>query len=252
MSRANFTGECIWIIGASSGIGRALAVHLHHHGAELILSARSADALQKLNAELGGKHHIIPCDVGEPATLEAAKQALQQMTPRVDRIIHLAALYEPMPLHALDMEKVAAIVQVNLVGTFALVHTVLPMLKAQGNGQLALCGSVAGYIGLPNGQPYSATKAAVTNLAESLRAECPSSIDIKLISPGFVRTALTAKNSFSMPMLMEPEDAAKAIAKGLKSSAFEIHFPKAFTCILKLLQRLPYWALNPLLRQFNR
>ena len=123
---------------------------------------------------------------------------------------------------------------------FNVVHAALPILKEQKSGQIALCGSVAGYIGLSGGQPYSATKAAVMNLAESLHAECPNHIDIKLISPGFVRTALTDKNDFSMPMILTPETAAKAIANGLHTKRFEIHFPKKFTLMLKFLRLLPY------------
>ena len=251
MSNATFANERIWIIGASSGIGRALAVHLSSQGAQLVLSARAQDALAQLNTELGGAHQVLSCDAAQPGTFNDAIKTIRERPAKLDRIIHLAALYDPMPMKALDMAKVASILEVNLLGTFALVHAALPLLEAQGGGQLALCGSVAGYIGLPNGQPYSATKAAVMNLAESLRAECPSSIDIKLISPGFVRTGLTAKNTFTMPMMMEPEDAAIAIAEGLKSRAFEIHFPKAFTLSLKLLRQLPYPLLNPLLRKLS-
>lgn len=126
----------------------------------------------------------------------------------------------------------------NLLGAFTLIDSVLPILKQQRSGQLALCGSVAGYNGLPGGQPYSATKAAVINLAESLKAENPQ-LDIKVINPGFVKTPLTDKNSFQMPMMVSPEYAAQAIAEGLLKRGFEIHFPKKFTLLMKLLRILP-------------
>ena len=116
----------------------------------------------------------------------------------------------------------------------------LPILRSQGYGQLVLCGSVAGYRGLPNGQPYSATKAALINLAESLRAE-ERVLDIKVINPGFVRTALTDKNTFKMPMRIEPEEAARIIAEKLQTNCFEIHFPKRFTFFAKLIALLPAW-----------
>jgi short-subunit dehydrogenase len=125
-----------------------------------------------------------------------------------------------------------------LNGAFNAVHAVLPILKSQAHGQFVLCGSVAGYCGLPNGQPYSATKAGVINLAESLRAE-EGHLDIKVINPGFVRTPLTDKNNFKMPMMIEPEEAAKIIVKGLQSKKFEIHFPKRFTFLMKILSVLP-------------
>ncbi len=108
-------------------------------------------------------------------------------------------------------------------------------------GQLALCGSVAGYIGLPKGQIYSATKAAVISLTESLRVERKDR-DIRLISPGFVKTPMTAMNDFDMPAVISPEAAADAILRGLDRSGFEIHFPRRLTYALKLLRLLPYRA----------
>ncbi len=249
MKTKAFAGETIWIIGASSGIGLALAERMSAQGATLILSARNQDALNTLNARLGGIHQVVAFDTGEAGAAKAALAEITARHPRIDRILFLAALYDPMKLDALDMKKTVAILQVNLLGAFALVDAVYPWLKAQGAGQLALCGSVAGYLGLPNGQPYSATKAGLMNLAESLRAESPAGIDIRLISPGFVRTALTAKNDFPMPMIIEPEAAADAICHGLLGSAFEIHFPRRFTYILKLLRLLPYAMLNPILKK---
>lgn len=122
-----------------------------------------------------------------------------------------------------------------------MLNVVLPFFESQGHGQVNLCGSVAGYFGLPNSQPYASTKAAIANLAESLRVEYQDkNIDVKLISPGFVRTPMTNKNDFEMPMMIEVEEAAQYIAKGITSSRFEIHFPKRFTWLVKLLRSLPY------------
>lgn len=237
----SYTGQIVWIIGASSGIGCALARELSARGAVLALSARRQEELEALNAELGGHHHVFVLDVRNSATTVRTAQAIRAAFGRIDRIVFLAAVYVPMNTAALDIVATKGIVDINLSGAFNLVHAALPILRAQPvKGQLALCGSVAGYTGLPGGQPYSATKAAIINLAESLQAECGDVIDVKLISPGFVRTALTDKNSFTMPAMVEPEHAAKAIADGLLSSSFEIHFPKRFTCMLKLLRLLPY------------
>ena len=129
--------------------------------------------------------------------------------------------------------------EVNVLGAFNIVQRVLPYMQEQGEGQIALCGSVAGYAGLPGGQPYSATKAAIINLAESLKAENPA-LDIKLINPGFVKTPLTDKNDFQMPMMLSAEQAAVEVAQGLLSRRFEIHFPKKFTFLLKTLKWLPH------------
>ena len=231
-----YAGKNIWIIGASSGIGRALAIELASQGATLALSARSEDKLQVLNEELGGVHTVLPLDVADDKAMVKAAQSL----PHINSAVFMAAIYAPAPLSQLDIEAARQMVNINLNGAFNTVHAVLPILRKQGYGQLSLCGSVAGYRGLPNGQPYSATKAAVINLAESLRAE-ERDLDIKVINPGFVRTPLTDKNNFKMPMIIEPEDAAKIIAKELQSSRFEIHFPKRFTYVVKLLKILPSW-----------
>lgn len=242
--------QIVWIIGASSGIGCALARELSARGAILALSARRKDELEKLNDELGNRHKVFVLDSSDAAMTLRTAQAIRAGFGRIDRVIFLAAAYAPMKLDALDIVATKGIVDINLAGAFNLVHAVLPILKTQKpHGQLALCGSVAGYIGLPGGQPYSATKAAIINLAESLHAECKDSIDIKLINPGFVRTALTDKNNFKMPAMIEPEQAAKDIAEGLLSRRFEIHFPKRFTFFLKLLRLLPYGFSQSLTRK---
>lgn len=241
MSANDYRGEIVWIIGASSGIGAALARALAERGAVLALSARRGEALEAVRAPLGSQHKIFPLDVTEPATVLQTAQAIQADFGRIDRIIFLAAAYTPMKLDALDHGITQTIIAVNLTAAFSIVQAAMKVFATQPTrGQLALCGSVAGYTGLPGGQPYSATKAAIVNLAESLYAEKQQDFDIKLISPGFVRTPLTARNNFAMPMIISPEAAATAIADGLRQSRFEIHFPKRFTILLKLLRLLPY------------
>lgn len=235
-----YKNEVIWIIGASSGIGYALAVELSACGATLALSARRKEELEKLKERIGERHMIYPLDVADTELTIRTAKAIHAANGRIDRVIFMSAAYTPMQLEHLDMLVTRNMLEVNIMGTFNVLHAILPLLKEQKYAQIALCGSVAGYRGLSGGQPYSATKAAVMNIAESLAAECPKQIDVKLISPGFVRTALTDKNDFSMPMIIAPEVAAKTIADGLLSKRFEIHFPKRFTLMLKFLQLLPY------------
>lgn len=235
-----FDGEHIWIIGASSGIGKALAEELAHQGATLILSARSEDDLKKLNKELGGNHLVYPLDVAENKQVTQTVKAITKEVKTLDRIIFMAAIYKPADIEEMDVEFATKLIDVNVMGAIRVSYAVLPVLEKQEQGQIVLCGSVAGFTGLPGGQPYSASKAAIINFAESLYAEVPENIDVKLINPGFVRTRMTDKNPFPMPMRIEPEDAAKHIAKGLKRRSFEIHFPKGFTFIVKFLRALPY------------
>ena len=234
-------GNHVWIIGASSGIGRATAIELAAQGAILALSARSEDKLNALQAELGEQHLVLPLDVTDAQAVVNTLARVQATFPRLDRVIFMAAIYDPTPFTQLEITAVQQMITINLIGAVNLVHAVLPVLRQQGAGQLVLCGSVAGYRGLPNSQPYSATKAALINLAESLRA-AERALDIKVINPGFVRTALTDKNDFNMPMIIDVEQAAKTIAKELLTKRFEIHFPKRFTYLMKLLALLPAWA----------
>lgn len=231
-----FHGKRIWILGASAGIGRALALELARRGARLVLSARSVDPLESLAAEIGGAE-IVPCDIADPESLADARGEILSGGP-LDAMITTAALYDPGRASDIEREAARRLVEVNLLGTLWFAQAAPGLLRD--GGQLVIFGSVAGYFGLPNGQLYSASKAAVINLAESLRVEYAPEIDVRLVSPGFVKTRLTQKNAFDMPFLLEPEDAARRIADGLASSRFEIHFPRRLTWQLKLLKRLPY------------
>ncbi|AUH66766.1 SDR family NAD(P)-dependent oxidoreductase [Paracoccus zhejiangensis] len=228
--------ERIWIMGASDGIGAVLTHLWAARGADVILSARSADKLADLAQELGGAE-VLPCDVTDRDSLDTVAKAIID-GGKLDRAITLAALYDPGKVMELDPDQSARIVNVNLTGSFNFARAAVPLLR-QG-GQLALTGSVAGFFGLPQGQMYSATKAGVINLAESLRAELANDVDVRLISPGFVDTRLTQKNDFDMPALMQPAAAAEAIMNGLNKGGFEVHFPRRLTLPLKLLRALPY------------
>lgn len=205
-----FTGKRVWIIGASAGIGEALARALAAQGAHLVLSARNATALETLARDCDGTAY--PLDLAQPETLARVVDQLTQGAP-LDAILCTAALYDPARISALDLWRVDAMVRVNLLGMLEVARLCPPLLRD--GGQLVLFGSVAGYFGLPGGQPYSATKAAVNNLAESLAAELAPRIDVRLVCPGFVRTRLTDKNNFAMPALISAEDAAKAVLRGM-------------------------------------
>ena len=248
----SFQDEIVWIIGASSGIGEALARELAKRGASLILTARDKVALDNLVDSLENTNHkVIELDVCNAELVSEKVDIICDLFGRIDRVIFLAAAYSPMKLEKLDLALTQKILNVNLLGAFHVVNGVLPVLKQQFYGQIALCGSVAGYFGLPGGQPYSSTKAGIINLAESLHAELSNSIDVKLINPGFVRTKLTDQNKFKMPMIIEADKAAIEIANGLLTKKFEIHFPKKFTYFLKLLRLIPYWLMSKIMRRLR-
>lgn len=241
--------ETIWIIGASDGIGTALAREWAQRGARLILSARSTDRLEELALDLGPDHIPLRVDVSDRASIDVAAARIAQIGP-IDRVVHLAALYDPGKIAELDPDRAAQIITTNLTGSFHIAQ-VAPALLREG-GQLAICGSVAGYIGLPQGQIYSATKAGVINLVESLRAELSDRVDVRLINPGFVDTRLTQRNTFHMPAMVTPKAAASAIIHGLNTKRFEVHFPRRLTWGLKLLSALPYWAAMPLTKRLTQ
>lgn len=236
----DFSGKTYWILGASSGIGAALARELAGRGARMILSARRKDKLEALSSALGEGHLVLPVDAADPEAVMAAGQAIAGQVDHIDGAIFMAATYTPHDQAQKDLAIIHAMNATNIGGAFNMVHAILPQMQEQGFGQVVLCGSVAGYRGLPYGQPYCAAKAAIISYAESLKIELePENIDVKVICPGFVETPLTDKNDFPMPFLITAERAAREIAKGLKSRAFEIRFPKRMIALMKVLHALP-------------
>ena len=240
--KKQFHNQNIWIIGASTGIGKEITLYLSKNGANIIVSARSEKPLQDIVRQTKGQNDLaLPLDVQSANEVKKAVTKLTKKYDTIDRVIFMAGIYEPTACNQIDIEKAKQIIDVNLTGAVNIVHYCLPFLEKQNKSQLVLCASVAGYSGLPNGQPYSATKAAVLNLAESLKTEyLNSTLDIKVINPGFVKTRLTDKNKFKMPFIIEPEEAAKEICRKLDSKSFEIHFPKKLSILLKFLRLLPY------------
>lgn len=235
-------GKKTWIIGASSGLGKALAVELASRGSLVAVSARREGELIKTLVTLPGDGHLaIPLDVTSLDGVKAAFGKILEAWGGIDKVIYMAGIYNPMKLDSLKASEVRDIVETNLTAAFYVAEVTLPSLLGKPGTQIAFCASVAGYRGLPKSQPYAASKAGLINLAESLRAECGGQLDVRLICPGFVKTRLTDMNDFKMPMIMEPQEAAIAIAKGLESGRFEIHFPRRFTLLMKALRLLPNW-----------
>lgn len=245
----NIQGKKIWIVGASSGIGAALAAELAHRGADLTLSARRKDELENLARNFERPARIAALDVRDTNSM---REAVGTHGP-FDSVIFMAAVYNPGLIENMKIEDARHMIDINVNGALNVIDAVYPAMRQAKKGQIVLCGSVAGYCGLPNSQPYSLTKAAVMNLAQSLKIEAERhNIDVKLISPGFVRTPLTDKNNFRMPMMVEAHEAARIIADGLMRPGFEIHFPCKFTSIVKLLSILPHRLYFTISRQILR
>jgi NAD(P)-dependent dehydrogenase (short-subunit alcohol dehydrogenase family) len=239
----DWQGKRVWLVGASTGIGAALAHELAGRGARLALSARHREKLQALGLV---DALVLPCDATDTNSLAAARQALLASWGGVDLVVYLAGDYVPMRADSFDLAVAERVVAVNFSGAMRLTATVLPYLKA--GGGIAFVASVAGYRGLPKALCYGPGKAALIHFAEVLHLDLlPKGIGVWLINPGFVATPLTAQNDFSMPALQTPEQAALATVDGFKTGNFEIHFPKRFTRLMKFLAHLPYAWYFPLI-----
>ncbi len=238
--RRDWHGQRVWLVGASSGIGAALARELLAAGARVALSARTRERLAAV-AGSSSRALVLPMDATVPAQWGAAHEALQAKWQGVDLVIFCSAQYQPERSWQVRAEGVRSMLESNLGSVYYGIETVLPAMIERGAGSLAIVASVAGYMGLPNATVYGPTKAALINLAELLYLDLrPRGIAVTLIDPGFVQTPLTARNNFHMPALITPEQAAAYILAGFAAGRFEIDFPWRFTRVLRLVSRLPY------------
>jgi short-subunit dehydrogenase len=234
----DFRGKRYWLIGASEGLGLALARLLSEAGAELILSARNPDTLQAAVASLPGKATALPLDVGSSESVTAAAAQL----PDLDGMVFLAGVYWPMRAQDWDARSAEAMANINFTGAVRAVGAALPPMVARGKGHIVITGSLSGFRGLPGAIGYAASKAGTMVLAESLYADLrKSGITVQLANPGFIRTRLTAKNDFTMPFIMDPEAAARIMFRHMQSNRFKISFPTVFSWLFRGGQFLPDW-----------
>lgn len=244
------TAGVAWITGASSGIGAALAVELAGHGWQVAVSGRDAGRLAAVQARAPAAIHPFALDVTDAdANITVAADIERRLGP-IDRAVFNAGVGSGFSVDRFEAADVFDRMRVNYGGAVNGIGAVLPAMRARGRGQIALTASVAGFRGLPDGAPYCASKAAMIALAEGLALDlAPRGIDVRVITPGFVRTPLTDKNRFPMPFIIEADEAARRIRRGLDGGSFEITFPKRLSYVLKALQRLPYALYFPLIRR---
>jgi short-subunit dehydrogenase len=236
----NWTGQRVWVIGASSGIGAETARKLLGRGARLAISARNKTGLQKI-AQGYAETLILPLDITEHLSVIAARDQLLASWGGVDLVLIVAGSYNKMRADSFNLAIANQLVDINLRGTLNCLDAVLPTLLAQGNGGLGIVASVAGLSGLPEALIYGPTKAALINLCEALYLDLrPRGINVYLTNPGFVDTPLTAGNDFPMPAIITSEKAAEELLRGIEHGEFHIHFPRRFTHWLRLLRLLPY------------
>ncbi len=230
----------IWVTGASSGIGKAVAIKFANEGWKVAVSARRKELLN----ELAKNENIIsfPLDVTNKTQIEEVFKKIIDQFGDLDVSLFSSGTYEPKDEQNIDPDKIRNVINVNFLGVIDCVKSVEKYFKNKKSGHISIVSSIAGYRGLPNSSGYGPSKAALTNFSESIYFDFKKfGVRVSIVSPGFIKTPLTDKNEFSMPFLKTPEYAAEQIFNGLvKGNSFEIHFPKGLTLTLKFLRILPY------------
>jgi short-subunit dehydrogenase len=231
--------QTAWITGASTGIGRELAIALAARGTKVAASARSAEGLAALAAEQSGITPF-PIDVTDGSAVSKAAMAIRGALGPIDLAIFNAGVWQPMGARNFDAGKCRTSMDVNYQGVCNGLEGVLADMIARRSGQVALVSSVAGYRGLPKAASYAPSKAALISLAETLAPDLARhGVKLSIVNPGFVRTPMTAINDFPMPFIMEPADAALRILRGLEKGRFEIAFPWQLVLPLKAFRLMP-------------
>ena len=230
----------IWITGASSGIGKAVAEKFAAEGWKVAVSARRKELLQDMAKDQNISS--FPLDVTDRSQINNVFQNILKEFGNIDVCLFSSGTYEPKDEQSIDPDKIKNVINVNFLGVIDCVKTVEDYFKNKKTGHISIVSSIAGYRGLPNSSGYGPSKAALTNFCESIYFDFKKfGVRVSVISPGFIKTPLTDKNEFPMPFLKTVDYAANQIFNGLvKSNAFEIHFPKGLTLTLKFLRILPY------------
>ena len=242
--------KVIWITGASSGIGKSLAIKFANEGWQVAASARRENLLKELN-DTNSNIHSFPLDVTDSEKCKDVSTEIINKLENIEICIFCTGIHDPKSEKSLDLEKVRKIMEVNFFGTVNSINSVYDYFKKKRSGHISMVSSVAGYRGLPAGGAYCASKSALTTFAESLYFDLKRfNVRVSVVHPGFIKTPMTDQNDFPMPMIKSPEFAADEIFKGLtQSNAFEIHFPKQFTFIMKILKIMPNWLYLKLIKK---
>ncbi|QBF33713.1 SDR family oxidoreductase [Thalassococcus sp. S3] len=233
-----FKGKTYWLVGASEGLGAALARKLSRAGAIVILSARNEDKLKELAADLPGEARVQTIDVADDESVKAAAEAVGE----VDGVVYLAGVYWPFKSQDWDADQATAMADINFTGLVRVMGQVLPAMVARDSGHIVITGSLSGFRGLPGAIGYAASKAGTMALAESMYADLKDTgVKVQLANPGFIKTRLTDKNDFKMPFLMTPDEAAGHMFDHMKLGGFKKSFPTAFSLVFRGSQFLPDW-----------
>ena len=234
--------KVIWITGASTGIGKSLAIKFSKNGWKVAISARRAEILDDISKQ-NENIFPFPLDVTNKEECKKVFLEVKNKLHNIDICVFSTGTWDPKKEKDIDIDQIENVMKVNFFGTLNSIKSVEKYFKDLGKGHISIVSSIAGYRGLPNSTGYGPSKSALNNLAESLYFDFKKyGVRISLISPGFIKTPMTDKNDFKMPFLKTSEYAADKIYHGLvNTNVFEIHFPKQLTLILKFLKILPNW-----------
>ncbi|OAN77350.1 short-chain dehydrogenase [Jannaschia sp. EhC01] len=232
----DWTGKRYWLIGASDGLGRELAGLMSRSGIEVVLSARSEDKLTAVADSLPGAATVVPMDVSDRASVEAAAEAVGQ----VDGIVFLAGLGTLIKATEWDADKVEQLFDVNLLGAARVIGQVIGPMVERNAGHIVLIGSLSAYRGLPGSIGYSASKAGLMALAESMHGDLKDTgILVQLANPGYIETQMQDDNPHSKPFMMTPEAAAREVFEQMNTNSFHKAFPMGFSLLFRLSRFLP-------------
>jgi NADP-dependent 3-hydroxy acid dehydrogenase YdfG len=231
-------GKRYWLVGASDGLGAALAQRMSKAGAHVIVSARSEDKLRAVVESLPTEGSMQAVDVSDDASVIAAAEAIGQ----IDGVVYLAGVYWPFAAQDWNAEEANAMADINFTGLMRVMGRVVPQFVTRDAGHIVITGSLSGFRGLPGSIGYTASKAGTMSLAECMYADLRGTgVDVQLANPGFIKTQLTDKNDFKMPFIMTPDEAAEHMFRHMNSSAFKNSFPTLFSWVFRGGQFLPDW-----------
>ena len=247
------SNKVIWITGASTGIGKAIAIKFSKSGWNVAISARRLELLEEISKQ-NQNVFSFPLDVTNKDDCHKVFTEIKNKLGKIDLCVFSTGTWDPKKEKEIDVEQIENVMKVNFFGTLNSIKSVEKYFKDLGKGHISIVSSIAGYRGLPNSTGYGPSKSALNNLTESLYFDFKRyGVRVSLISPGFIKTPMTDKNDFKMPFLKTTEYAADKIYDGLvNSNAFEIHFPKQLTLVLKFLKILPNWLYLKLLSKLTK
>ena len=234
----NWQGKRYWLVGASDGLGAALARKMNAAGVHVIVSARSEEKLASLVESLPGPASYEVVDVSDDESVRAAAEAVGE----VDGVVYLAGVYWPFGAQDWNAKEATAMADINFTGLIRVMGQIVPQMVARDNGHVVITSSLTGFRGLPGSIGYTASKAGTMSLAECMYADLrKTGVQVQVANPGFIKTQLTAKNDFAMPFIIEPEAAARIMFDHMQTDRFKISFPRVFSWVFRLSQFLPDW-----------